>query len=229
MNTTFLIVVVGAVAWFLWDQRRRRPPTGAGASADRHARALRTPLVRLADALGIETAAGARAGRFAVAAAAEARIGALLDQLQADGFAVLHDRDLHGKNIDHLLIGPRGDVTVGDTKAYTARYPLTVRDGRLYRGRRDITGWLDGLQWEAREVSRRLGNVPVRKLVIVEGAALLDADGRPVTELRLGGIRIVPAARAVETLRRTARIPGQRSRTELTALAEHALPPHTGR
>lgn len=225
----FWIVLAVAVVWFLWDQRRRRPSTGAGASAARHARALRTPLVRLADALGIETAAGARAGRFAVAAAAEARTGALLDQLQAEGFAVLHDRDLQGKNIDHLLIGPCGDVTVADTKAYTSRYPLTVRDRRLYRGNRDITGWLDGLQWEAREVSARLGGVPVRKLVIVEGAALLDGDGRPTTELRLGGIRIVPAARAVATLRRTARIPGQRSRAELTALAERTLPPHTGR
>ena len=40
---------------------------------------------------------------------------------------------------------------------------------------------------------------------------------------------LVPADQAPAVLRRTARIPGQRTRAELTALAEPALPPHTGR
>ncbi|MEU6230968.1 hypothetical protein [Streptomyces sp. NPDC047042] len=50
-----------------------------------------------------------------------------------------------------------------------------------------------------------------------------------MAELVVDGIRIVPADRAPAVLRRTSRIPGQRTRAELTALVEHALPPHTGR
>jgi hypothetical protein len=227
MLTTLL--VLAAVGWAVWEWRRRAPTAGAGASAERHARALRTPLIRLADALGVQTKAGKRAGNFEAAAISEARIGALLDTLTAEGFVVLHDRWLRGKNVDHIVIGPFGDVTVGDTKWWSGRYPLTVRDGRLFHGRRDVTGWLDGLRWEAREVSRKLGGVRVRKVVFMCGARLESPTGQPVRELHLDGIRIVPADQAPAVLRRTARIPGQRTRSELTALAEHALPAHTGR
>ncbi|MGA5202777.1 NERD domain-containing protein [Streptomyces variegatus] len=223
------VIALAALGWAVWEWRRRAPTTGAGASAERHARALRTPLVRLADLLGIRTKAGTRAGNFEAAAISESRIGALLDTLTAEGFSVLHDRWLRGKNVDHIVIGPFGDVTVGDTKWWSAHYPLTVRGGRLFHGRRDVTDWLDGLSWEAREVSRLLGGVRVRKVVFMCGAPLLGSDGTPVGELRLDGIRIVPADQAPAVLRRTARIPGQRTRAELTALAEHALPPHTGR
>ncbi len=227
MLTTVLLVA--AVAWAVWEWRRRTSTTGAGASAERHARALRTPLIRLADLLGIETKAGARASRFAVAAEAEARIGALLDQLKADGFTVLHDRNLNGKNVDHLLFGPFGEVTVGDTKTFSARYPVTVRDGRLYHGRKDVTNRLDGLKWEAETISRLLGGVRVRRIVFIDRARLVHPDDRPARELVLDGIRIVPAHQATAVLRRTAKIPGQRSRAHLVALAEQVLPPHTGR
>ncbi|WP_328638399.1 NERD domain-containing protein [Streptomyces canus] len=228
MLTTVLLVV--AVAWAWWEWRRRTPTTGAGASAERHARALRTPLVRLADTLGVQTKAGKRAGNFKAAAVSEARVGALLDQLISEGFTVLHDRWLRGKNVDHIVIGPFGDVTVGDTKWWSPRYgALTVRAGRLFHGRRDVTEWLDGLRWEAREVSRLLGGVRVRKVVFMYGGArLLGPDGHPVGELLVDGIRIVPADQAPAVLRRTAKIPGQRTRAELTALAEHALPAHAG-
>ncbi|XVV34985.1 NERD domain-containing protein [Streptomyces sp. CA-100214] len=179
MLTTVLIAA--AVAWAWWEWRRRTPTTGAGTSAERHARALRTPLVRLADALGVQTKAGKRAGNFEAAAISEARVGALLDTLTVDGFSVLHDRWLRGKNVDHIVIGPLGDVTVGDTKWWSARYGgLTVRGGRLFHGRRDVTDWLDGLHWEAREVSRKLGGVRVRRVVFMCGAPLLSPDGQPV-------------------------------------------------
>ncbi|WP_309317421.1 NERD domain-containing protein [Streptomyces salinarius] len=226
-----LVLLAVAVGWAVWAWRRRTPATGAGASAERHARALRTPLVRIADALGIHTRAGTRAGNFKAAAISEARVGALLDHLTAEGFTVLHDRWLRGKNVDHIVIGPYGDVTVGDTKWWSARRGgLTARAGRLLHGRRDVTDWLDGLHWEAREVSRLLGGVPARKVVFMYGGArLLGPDGTPVAELVVDGVRIVPADQAPAVLRRTARIPGQRTRAELTARAEHVLPAHTGR
>lgn len=223
------LIIAGAVGFAVWEWRRRLPTTGAGASAARHARALRTPLVRLADALGIETAAGARAGRFAVAAESEKRTGRILDQLAREGWTVLHDRYLKGANVDHVLINPDGDVTVGDTKLMSPRYPVTVRDGRLLHGRKDVTGRLDGLKWEAEEVARLLGLPTVRTIVFMDRARLVDPAGHPVAELRIDGIRIVPAHQAAAVLRRTARIPGQRSRSHLVPLAEHVLPPHTGR
>ncbi|MFJ4627152.1 nuclease-related domain-containing protein [Streptomyces sp. NPDC088847] len=223
------LIVLGAIGLALWEWRRGLPTTGAGASAERHARALRTPLVRLADALGIKTAAGARAGRFAVAAESEKRSGRVLDQLTREGWAVLHDRQLKNANVDHVLINPAGDVHVGDTKRWSARDPLTVQGGRLLHGRRDVTHWLDGLKWEAEEVARLLGLPKVRVIVFMDGAPLHGPTGRPAAELRIDGIRIVPAHQATAVLRQVARIPGQRSRSHLVALAEQVLPPHTGR
>jgi hypothetical protein len=222
-------IACAALAWAVWEWRRRSPTTGAGASAQRHARALRTPLVRIADALGVQTKAGRRAGNFDAAAISEARVGALLDTLTADGFTVLHDRWLRGKNVDHVIIGPLGDVTIGDTKWWSAQHPLTIRGDRLLHGRRDVTDRLDSLRWEAQEVSRRLGGVRVRMVVFMYGASLAHSDGGPARQLVLDGIGIVPADQAPAVLRRTARIPGQRTRAELTALAERTLPPHTGR
>ncbi|MBK3630912.1 NERD domain-containing protein [Streptomyces sp. MBT49] len=223
------LIVLGAVGLAVWEWRRHPPTTGAGASAERHARALRTPLVRIAGALGIQTEAGARAGRFAIAAKSEKRTGRILDQLAREGWTVLHDRQLKNANVDHVLINPAGDVTVGDTKLMSPRYPVTVRDGRLFHGRRDVTRRLDSLKWETEEVARLLGLPTVRTIVFMDRARLVDPTGHPVAELRIDGIRIVPAQQAAAVLRRTARIPGQRSRSNLIALAERALPPHTGR
>ncbi|MEU6230969.1 hypothetical protein [Streptomyces sp. NPDC047042] len=120
--------VFGPATWRLGRTARPRPAH---------------PLVRVADALGIQTKAGTRAGRFQAAAKSEARVGVLLDVLVREGFSVLHDRWLRGKNVDHVVIGPLGEVTVGDTKWWSARWPLTVRVGRLLHGRRDVTDWLE--------------------------------------------------------------------------------------
>jgi hypothetical protein len=104
---------------------------------------LLTP--RLGRVLGVLAAAAAGWGlRFqpsldAVAwqrgATGERRTARLLDPLERQGWAVLHDLALPGSraNIDHLVIGP-GGVFVIDSKHYRGRLQFDP-SGRLWHGR----------------------------------------------------------------------------------------------
>ncbi|MFJ6014508.1 nuclease-related domain-containing protein [Streptomyces sp. NPDC092952] len=195
--TLLVFVAVGVAVWYFRDGRHR---PGAGASAAAQARRLRTPLVRLADLLGIETVRGREAKQWYAGALGEKRTAARLKPLARQGWTVLHDRALPtGRaNVDHLLVSPHGVVIVLDSKRWSARAPLQVVSGRLMHGRRDVTTWLDGLRYEARTVARVLG-CPVIPIVSMEGAPLVGG------ELVLDGIRIVPADRTVPVLRSIAR------------------------
>ncbi|THA54276.1 hypothetical protein [Streptomyces sp. A1136] len=64
MSFALFLVVVAAAAWYIQGQRR----PGAGSPAAAQARSLRTPLVRLADLLGIKTAHGRQANQWAAGA-----------------------------------------------------------------------------------------------------------------------------------------------------------------
>ncbi|WP_431983929.1 nuclease-related domain-containing protein [Streptomyces qinglanensis] len=200
----------------------------AGASADARARQLRTPLVRLAEATGVRTRAGQLATRYAIGAEGERRTATRIDPLRRKGFTVMHDRALPTSraNVDHLVIAPGGAVFLPDTKKWSARYPVTVRAGRLWHGDRDVTGRLRGLHHEAETVAAVLG-VPVTPIVAMEGAPLLGPQGRPTRELVFRGVRIVPSDVLPNFIRTTARIPGPRPAADLVARAEHALPPYT--
>ncbi|MFF1834182.1 nuclease-related domain-containing protein [Streptomyces sp. NPDC058231] len=197
MTLAHVVVVAVAVAWCL--QRLRRRP-GAGSSAAARARRLRSPLVRLADLVGIQTARGRQANQWDAGAAGEKATAARLKPLAREGWTVLHDRALPtgNANVDHLLVSPGGVVIVLDSKKWSARWPLTVQSGRLMHGDRDVTRWLNGIRHEARTVTRVLGG-PVIPLVSMEGAQLVGG------ELVLDGIRIVPADRTVPALRSLAR------------------------
>ncbi|MGC4947758.1 nuclease-related domain-containing protein [Streptomyces sp. DT224] len=190
-----LLVVVAGAAWLYWQYQR----PGAGASATAQARRLRSPLVRLAELLGIQTARGRQAQRWARGAEGERRTAARLRPLARAGWTVLHDRALPtGRaNIDHLLVSPSGIVIVLDSKNWSA-YPLRIASGRLIYGDRDVTDWLNGIRHEARTVSRLL-ECPVIPLVSMEGARIVGS------ELVLDGIRIVPADQVVSVLRALAR------------------------
>ncbi|MET9818306.1 nuclease-related domain-containing protein [Streptomyces sp. NPDC006355] len=226
MTLTTVLVIAAAVWWWHY----RRPRHGAGASADARARALRTPLVRLADALGIHTRAGALARRSAAGAAGERRTAARLAPLTREGWHVFHDLALPtGRaNVDHLLVSPTGAVFLPDTKRWNADHPVSIRAGRLLHGERDVTGRLDGLHHETATVSRVLG-VPVTPLVVMDGPDLHGPHGRRTTRLELHGVTIIPAARITDHLRRQARIPGQRRPADLAAAVERDLPAHTRR
>lgn len=205
--------------------RNRFRRTGAGASAAARARQLRTPAVRIADHFGIPTQRGREAAQWAVGAEGERRTARRLAPLARDGWTVLHDRALPGSraNLDHLAVSPNGVVIVPDTKRWSARWPITVRDGRLYHGDRDVTARLTGLRHEADTVSRVLGVTAV-PIVLMDGPRL---DGGP---LQVDGIRIVAADQACRHLRTLASTrPGHPHPGRLAAEAERRFPPYTRR
>ncbi|GGZ23637.1 hypothetical protein GCM10010387_16040 [Streptomyces inusitatus] len=192
MTLALVLAAVAVAAWYV--QQHRRP--GAGSSAAARARSLRSPLVRLADLAGIQTARGRQADQWAAGAVGERRTAARLRPLAREGWTVLHDRALPtGRaNVDHLVISPSGIVIVLDSKKWSARYPLRVSGGRLMHGDRDVTDRLRGIRHEARAVGQALG---------CHAAPLVSMEGAPIAagELVLDGIRIVPADRTVPVLR----------------------------
>lgn len=237
--TTLLILTLIAATVWAWN-RHRHTRTGAGTSAARRARQLRTPLVRVATAVGIRTRAEQRARRFEAGAAGEKRTGKLIDPLSREGWTILHDRGLPGTraNVDHLAISPGGAVFMPDTKHWSARYPITIRNGRLWHGTRDVTDRLDGLFHEQKLVAKVLG-APVVPIIAMHGAPLHTTNGHHTHELKIHGVRIVPADRLPNVLRASHRptttfraaghIPGQRTAAELAHTAQRALPPYAKR
>jgi hypothetical protein len=225
-----LAILLAFAAWLYFGGglarlRNRFRRTGAGASAAARARQLRTPAVRIADHLGIPTRRGRQAARWAAGAEGERRTAERLAPLTREGWTVLHDRALPtGRaNLDHLAVSPDGVVIVPDTKRWSARWPVTVHDGRLYRGDRDVTDRLAGLRHEADTVARILGVTAV-PVVVMDGPRL---DGAP---LRIDGIRIIPADQACRHLRAIARSsPGHPHPGRLAADADRRFPPYTRR
>lgn len=225
-----LALVLALAVWLYFGggltrlrNRFRRP--GAGASASARARRLRTPAVRIADHLGISTQRSRHAAQWAAGAEGERRTAARLTPLTREGWTVLHDRALPtGRaNLDHLTISPNGVVIVPDTKRWSARWPVTVQDGRLYHGDRDVTDRLAGLHHEADTVSRILGVTAV-PVVIMDGPRL---DGVP---LQIDGIRIIPAGQACRRLRALASTrTGHPHPGRLAAEADRRFPPYTQR
>ncbi|MFC9341463.1 nuclease-related domain-containing protein [Streptomyces sp. NPDC057020] len=229
--TTLLTFLALAAAWWMWRQNTRRR-TGAGASAAARARQLRTPLVRVADALGVDTRAGRQARRWEAGAVGEQRAAARLAPLVQQGWTLRYDLALPPgegpANVDALAISPNGSVFVLDPKLWTSRYAVTVRVGRVWHGDRDVSSRIASAQAEAAAVSRALG-VPVTPIVAIEGAPLVGPHGRPAAALEFRGVRIVPANVLPAVLREAARIPGQRRAADLIAAADRTLPPYTRR
>ncbi|MDH6489615.1 nuclease-related domain-containing protein [Streptomyces sp. SAI-127] len=202
-----------------------RPIQGAGASADTHARELRTPLVRLATAAGIHTRAEARARNFAIGAEGERYVAELLKPLTGEGWVFLADCALpRGEaQVDLLGISPRGLVVNVDPKRWDRRFRLTVRGNRLLHGTKDVSERMRGLAYETRTVAALL-SVPVVSVAAMVGPMLRG------TILRFRGIRLVPAEDVPELLRALDRkhlttIPAGR----LADTARRLLPPKTGK
>jgi len=219
-----------ATALGIWlyrtDRIRIRPRTGPGASADAWARQTAGPLHRLLALLGIETSRYRLAARRKAGAVGERRTARRLELLPREGWTVLHDRRLprryDNSNLDHLLISPTGRVILTDSKRWSARFPLTVRNGQLLHGDLDVTDRLDGLHHETETVSELLG-VPVTPLVVMDGPPI------PAGQLVVDGVLIVPADQALDTIRHLGRGAGTRPTRQLAHQAATLFPPYTRR
>jgi Nuclease-related domain len=123
-------------------------------------------------------------------AAGERRTARLLDPLERDGWAILHDLAVPcGRaNIDHLVIGP-GGVFVVDSKQYRGRLQLDPTGG-LWHGRYPLAPTLRAVDFEADQAARVLpdSGVVVVPIVAVHGAQVpwgkLVKQGVPVVSAR---------------------------------------------
>ncbi|MFE0541098.1 nuclease-related domain-containing protein [Streptomyces sp. NPDC058891] len=192
-----VLVLVAGVAYANRDRiSRRRPSSGAGASAAAKARELRTPLVRLATLFGIETAAERLATRYERGAEGERLVDAMLGPLRAEGWRFLPDLRMPrgGANIDILAFSPLGGVYVLDPKNWSERHRLHKQGGRLFHGGLDVTSRMDSLANQARTVSRLLS-------VRVVPIAVMVGPLQSGMQIRLDTIRIVPAEDLYDVLR----------------------------
>jgi hypothetical protein len=134
-------------------------------------------------------------------AAGERRTARLLDPLERQGWAVLHDLAVPGSraNLDHLAIGP-GGVFVVDSKQYRGRLQLDP-SGRLWHGRYPLPPTLRAVSFEADQVAQVLPDpgVVVLPVVAVHGAQVpwgkVVVEGVPVIAARRlpGMLRALPA------------------------------------
>jgi hypothetical protein len=142
-----------------------------------------------------------RPSRDAVAwrlgAAGERRTARLLDPLERQGWAVLHDLAIPGSraNLDHLVVGP-GGVFVIDSKHYRGRLELDG-SGRLWHGRYPLAPTLRAVDYEADQAAQVLvdPDVVVVPIVAVHGAQV--PWGKVVTQ----GVPVVAAKRLPSMLR----------------------------
>ncbi len=151
-------------------------------------------------------------------AIAEEHVGRVLDQLEQDGFRVLHDRRRPGgrDNIDHIVIGPTG-VFVVETKHYAAT--VRVRGGELFIAGRRKPGFVDQVLRQIESVSGVLG-VPVTGLICV-----VDGEFPLFGSTRVGGIDVVPPTRLARLIHRAPLVWDPFEVERVSALAAAALPP----
>jgi hypothetical protein len=106
---------------------------------------------------------------WSTGAVGEERLGARLDSLVSETFAVLHDRRVPGSraNIDHIAITQAG-IWVIDAKRYRGRPELKIEGGvlrprveKLLVGRRDCTKLVDAVLKQVGVVRDVVGDLPV--------------------------------------------------------------------
>jgi hypothetical protein len=130
-------------------------------------------------------------------AAGERRTARLLDTLERQGWAVLHDLALPGSqaNLDHLVIGP-GGVFVIDSKQYRGHIQLDP-SGQVWHGRYPLAPTLRAVSFEADQAAQVLPDpgVAVVPIVAVHGAQV------PWGKVVVQGVPVVPARRLPTMLR----------------------------
>jgi hypothetical protein len=148
-------------------------------------------------------------------AAGERRTARLLDPLERDGWAVLHDLALPGSraNLDHLAIGP-GGVFVIDSKHYRGRLQLDP-SGRLWHGRYPLAPALGAVSFEADQAALVLTDpdVVVVPVMAVHGAQV------PWGKVVVNGVPVVAAGRLPRMLRQLPAVLGPERVAALAAQA----------
>jgi hypothetical protein len=131
------------------------------------------------------------AGAWRRGAVGERRTARLLDPLEREGWAILHDLAVPGSraNLDHLAIGP-GGVFVIDSKQYRGRLQLDSF-GQLWHGRYPLAPTLRAVGFEADQAAQILPDpgVAVMPIVAVHGAQV------PWGKVVIHGVPVVPARR----------------------------------
>ena len=130
-------------------------------------------------------------------AAGERRTARLLDLLERQGWAVLHDVAVPGSraNIDHLVIGP-GGVFVVDSKQYRGRLRLDS-SGQLWHGGYPLAPALRTVDFEADRAAQVLTDPDV---VVVPIVAVHRAQV-PWGKVVMQGVPVVAARRLPSMLR----------------------------
>jgi hypothetical protein len=130
-------------------------------------------------------------------AAGERRTARLLEPLERQGWAVLHDLAIPGSqaNIDHLVIGPAG-VYVIDSKQYRGRLQLDP-SGRLWHGRYPLAPVLRAVSFEADQAAQVLPDPGVAVVPIMAIHGVPVPWGKVVTD----GVPVVSARRLPSMLR----------------------------
>jgi hypothetical protein len=105
----------------------------------------------------------------------EEHVGRILDGLAADGWLALHDATVGRGNVDHIVIGPGGLLTI-ETKSHGGRIAVDGLDDRM----------LKQAYAEAKAIERVTGR-PVTPLLVFSRAYL----DRPVSRRR--GVVVLPA------------------------------------
>jgi hypothetical protein len=149
--------------------------------------------------------AAKRAESFEAGSQGELEVARALAPLTAEGWFLLHDRDLPaGGNVDHIAVGPPG-VAVVDAKAWT--YPVRVSGGRLYTGKFTRDSQLDKILEQRGHVEAALKVahplVPVRGCLSLTGEADRNREAVTVRDVEVVGVDTI----APHLLRAPAQLP----------------------
>ncbi len=123
----------------------------------------------------IDRVEGSRVERWDRGADGEERVGEIIDALAGDGWHGIHDVDLGRGNIDHVLVGPAGVLTV-ETKSHGGRLAVDRIDEAMLRQ-----------AYAQAKAVERVTDGPVAPLLLFS-RAFLD---RPCSRRR--GVTILPA------------------------------------
>jgi hypothetical protein len=177
----------------------------------------------LVAAVGVQTPEMGRKRRHRARCAAgsvgEQRTHAMLQPLLDEGWHSLPDRRVgRSANVDHVLVGPDGQVFTLDTKLWSGKWRVRLVGGWLAHGDADRDRQVDTALWETGEVSKALGGIQVTPLIVVHNAPV-EGGG-----FHVRGVAVFPADRLLELLRRNTGQPDSVRARRLAELAAARLP-----